>query len=203
MKAWSGPSASGSPTRVGMCPICALPNYGYWRFPHAGGDVPSMCILWPARSVVPPRGWGCARQAKLPLVGNVGSPTRVGMCPSSACLRIGLKGFPHAGGDVPAVDYSIEIESQVPPRGWGCALHGDARRATPAGSPTRVGMCPGRVGLLRAALGFPHAGGDVPLQPTAVANLGAVPPRGWGCAPIPRHSGGSRSGSPTRVGMCP
>ncbi len=74
----------GSPTRVGMCPVCHYSKSAKNRFPHAGGDVPDHGTHVMGRAEVPPRGWGCARLPLAVVLPFKGSPTRVGMCPGEA-----------------------------------------------------------------------------------------------------------------------
>ena len=52
----------------------------------------------------------------------------------------GLKGFPHASGDVPRTAASAQDSGMLSPREWGCSACQDLDGLRLGAFPTRVGM---------------------------------------------------------------
>ena len=175
---------TGSPTSVGMDPGRAPSWYGGGRLPHVRGDGPLRRRLDKLRPAAPPRPWGWAlvrgraghrhgapprpwgwtRRDGRSQAGQAGSPTSVGMDPSSAVLRWRCKRLPHVRGDGPDRAGRVYAMARAPPRPWGWTRHAGVELLAGDGSPTSVGMDPRTRSLRTRRIRLPHVRGDGPEE---------------------------------------
>ena len=83
------------------------PGFDAWGdgLPHAGGDIPNRIQNTARRMMAAPRRWGYTPVGTC-LTGSVrGCPTQVGIYRQLTQVDAGISGLPHAGGDIPLLQY--------------------------------------------------------------------------------------------------
>ncbi len=174
----------GSPARAGMHPGPTSSRPRCRRFPRTRGDAPWSAPGSQSRSTVPPHARGCTQAAPTQPRGELGSPARAGMHPTSPRARPSTARFPRTRGDAPRLILDAVLTVTVPPHARGCTpLVGLARGSAP-GSPARAGMHRRRLDDRPPHRGFPRTRGDAPQVVGCGMYCPPVPPHARGCAPV-------------------
>jgi hypothetical protein len=132
------------------------------RLLHAGGDMPYRHFNPPLYSEAPPRPWGYARGRRDHLQRHHGSPTPVGIRPTSDANSSPTPWLPHARGDTHDIRLFGASVRMAPPRPWGYALMRLSAKVVARGSPTPVGIRPSRSAARCRSSWLPNARGDTP-----------------------------------------
>ena len=168
--------------------------------PHAGGEIHNIGSNWRFANGPSPRGWGnrlaCNRSGR----GERAIPTRVGKSSARRSPARCRPGHPHAGGEIYVGARPPQRFCGPSPRGWGNpGPSGKVMRVNRA-IPTRVGKSTVGNDDGGAALGHPHAGGEIDGLAVNVHTAIGPSPRGWGNRCTFAIAGPDMRAIPTRVG---
>ncbi len=198
---WRGLRAS--PALAGMDPPRPPTPSPTPCFPRARGDGPAS-EPWLLQSCsLPPRsrGWTPVRGPHRGAVGA--SPALAGMDPFQPAAFSSASSFPRARGDGPVIPQILCTFATLPPRsrGWtrGCARNQSPLRASPA----LAGMDPCKTWNFLAALSFPRARGDGPVDGLAAFSGAELPPRSRGWTRLDCREHRPDRASPALAGMDP
>ncbi len=191
----------GSPTDVGMDPTHPPPQAGAARLPHRRGDGPDRRYAYFHRPSAPPQTWGWTSCVTALTLASAGSPTDVGMDPSSTGVSSRSARLPHRRGDGPASSAPDIRAARAPPQTWGWTRRRRPGRAGRQGSPTDVGMDLTYLYPAEMRYWLPHRRGDGPHAGGSPCPPLMAPPQTWGWTPRVTGWLCVHLGSPTDVGM--
>jgi len=189
------------PTRVGMVRRLYPRVAARGRSPHACGDGPRLADERAGVLPFSPRVWGWSVLPMLPDSYSAVLPTRVGMVRRNSLWKHWTRSSPHACGDGPVEQWSLETLVVFSPRVWGWSGCHHYAAAAHGVLPTRVGMVRPLWHRRAGSAGSPHACGDGPAVITTPRLLTVFSPRVWGWSGIGRDLYLRLGVLPTRVGM--
>ncbi len=188
------------PTRVGKSGCEVRSDQADSVHPHAGGEIISQNSSNSHSCGPSPRGWGNHFQPRCRACASRSIPTRVGKSPRGFLRGAGRAVHPHAGGEIPEPQMSMNVPPGPSPRGWGNPDYSGAIPPTSRSIPTRVGKSCRHQAHPYPRTVHPHAGGEIVFQKEKFALAFGPSPRGWGNPECFLPASRTGRSIPTRVG---